>query len=120
MLFGENFFEDGSDGKVVVNHDMPSNFFRSQVAVDRLGVDKILEEDAHDLGVFLGEALLDKELPNAGHSDVVSVVYFVCLDPLNKFFQTYLHLIFFDDILYVLRIILDLVLQPSEEHPQQV
>jgi len=103
-----------------VVHSVSSNFFGSQVATHSLGIDEILEKDPHDLGVFTDELLFYEKFPDGWDSDVVSVVDSVDLYPLDELLQSNLHLVFLNDLLYELGAILDLILQTSEEHPQDV
>lgn len=119
-FFAKNLIEDGPDGMEVVGHDMSSHFFGGQVTVDRLRVDEIFEQDAHDSGVLAYELLLDEEFADGGHSDVVSMVDLVRLDPPYKLLQADLHVVFCYQILYVVGGVLNLILQTSEKHPQQV
>lgn len=115
-FFGQNLLEDLPDCLVIVGHRLLSHFLGGQIAVDRFTVNKVLEEDPDDLGVFADELLLYKEFSDGGHSNVVAVVYLVDLYPLGELSESYLHLIFLDDVLYMLRIILDLILEAPEEH----
>lgn len=98
-------------------HRTFSDFLGGQVAIDGLDVDEMFQKNPHDFGVFWGEILWNKELLDGGDSDVVSIVNFVGLEPFYELIDCYLHLIFDDDVLYILRVFLNFILQTSEEHP---
>ena len=60
--------------------------------------------------------LFNKKFFDGGYPNVVPVVYFIGLYPLDELLKAYLHLEFFDDILYMVGVVLYHVLEPSEEH----
>lgn len=112
----KNILKDRPKGVVIVAHSLLSHLLRGQIATNRLPIDEIFEQDPHDFGVLVNKGMPNEKFFDGWHPDIVLIVNFISFDPLSKFLQGDLHLIFFDDILYLLKIILDFVLQASEEH----
>lgn len=83
-----DYFPDhGAETTEMVTCSSSFSPFWCQVADDDFVIDKFLEEDPHNQGLFVSKGAMDEEFPDRGDPHVVSVVDFVGLHPGYEFWD---------------------------------
>jgi hypothetical protein len=109
-----------ADAVEVVRHGVAFDLLGGEVAGQRFPLDELLQEDAHDLRLLAGSATAGEELLHVGQPHVVAVLHPVELEPLQELAALELELVLADAAGDELGVGQHPLLQPPEEHPQQV
>ena len=112
--------QDVSDAIEVVRHGLPFDFLRSKVTKGCLIFQKILKQDAHNLGLLTRATFASKEYLHIRQSHVITMLDIVQFKPFHELGRLDLQMVLPNNFVDYFRLHLHTLVQPTKEHSKEV